>query len=133
MTKQFKKKHHEVLLEALAERDVDRVYLIQDAERPTSDVDDRDRLALQQFGEGVKGAVKTAAYLDDHGLKARVAELPRPGLEKVDLDDYLQGWSDDLSPLLASAKPVDQHPAYDPDTARDVAELAEELEDAPGF
>ncbi|SDY98334.1 DNA primase, partial [Halopenitus persicus] len=121
VTKQFKQKHHDVLLEALDERDVDRVYLIQDAERPTSNVDDRDRLTLQQFGEGVKGAVKTAAYLDEHGLEARVAELPRPGLEKVDLDDYLQGWSDDLTPLLAGAKPVDQHPAYDADTAKDVA------------
>ena len=121
VTVQFKKSDREDLLEALAERDVGRVFLIQDAERPTSDVDDRDRLTLQQFGDGVKGAVRTAAYLDDHGLEARVAELPRPGLEKVDLDDYLQGWSDDLTPLLASAKPVDQHPAYDPDTARDVA------------
>ncbi|PHQ47453.1 hypothetical protein DJ68_01775, partial [Halorubrum sp. C3] len=121
VTKQFKQKHHDVLLEALDERDVDRVYLIQDAERPTSNVDDRDRLTLQQFGEGVKGAVKTAAYLDEHGLEARVAELPRPGLEKVDLDDYLHGWSDDLTPLLAGAKPVDQHPAYDADTAKDVA------------
>jgi len=121
VTKEFKKKHHDVLLTALAERNVDRVYVIQDAERPTSDVDDRDRLTLQQFGPGVKGAVKTAAYLDEHGLEARVAELPRPGLAKVDLDDYLQGWSDDLTPLLAGAKPVDHHAAYDPDTAKDVA------------
>jgi hypothetical protein len=129
VTREFKKKHHDVLLAALAERDVDRVYLIQDAERPTSDVDDRDRLTLQQFGEGVKGAVRTAGYLDDHGLEARVADLPRPGLDKVDLDDYLQGWSDDLTPLLAGAKPVDQHPAYDPDTARDVALDAAEASD----
>jgi hypothetical protein len=132
VTKQFKKKHHDVLLEALAERDVDRVYLIQDAERPTSDVDDRDRLTLQQFGPGVKGAVRTAAYLDDHGLEARVADLPRPGLDKVDLDDYLQGWSDDLTPLLAGAKPVDQHPAYGPDTAKDIAIDAAEATDLSG-
>jgi len=129
VTTQFKTSDREDLLEALGERDVGRVYLIQDAERPTSDVDDRDRLTLQQFGDGVKGAVKTAAYLDDHGLEARVAELPRPGLAKVDLDDYLQGWSDDLTPLLASAKPVDHHAAYDPDTARDVALDAAEASD----
>ncbi|WP_227376361.1 hypothetical protein [Haladaptatus halobius] len=121
VTVQFKTSDREDLLEALAERDVDRAYLIQDAERPTSDVDDRDRLTLQQFGDGVKGAVRTAAYLSDHGLEARVADLPRRGLDKVDLDDYLHGWSDDLTPLLASAKPVDQHPAYDRDTAKDVA------------
>ncbi|WP_200840405.1 hypothetical protein, partial [Natrialba sp. INN-245] len=129
VTVQFKKSDREDLLEALGERDVDRAYLIQDAERPTSNVDDRDRLTLQQFGDGVKGAVRTAAYLDDHGLEARVAELPRPGLEKVDLDDYLQGWSDDLTPLLASAKAVDQHPAYDATTAKDVALDAAEVSD----
>ena len=129
VTVQFKKSDREDLLKALTERDVGRAYLIQDAERPTSDVDDRDRLTLQQFGDGVKGAVKTAAYLSDHGLEARVADLPRPGLEKVDLDDYLQGWSDDLTPLLAGAKPVDHHPAYDPDTARDVALDAAEASD----
>jgi hypothetical protein len=129
VTVQFKKSDREGLLEALGERDVGRAYLIQDAERPTSDVDDRDRLTLQQFGDGVNGAVKTAAYLDDHGLEARVAELPRPGLAKVDLDDYLQGWSDDLTPLLAGAKPVNHHPAYDPDTARDVALDAAEASD----
>ena len=121
VTVQFKQSDREGLLEALAERDVNRAYLIQDAERPTSNVDERERLTLQQFGDGVKGAVKTAAYLSDHGLEARVADLPRPGLEKVDLDDYLQGWSDDLTPLLASANPVDQHPAYDATAARDVA------------
>ena len=129
VTTQFKQSDREELLEALAERDVDRAYLIQDAERPTSDVDDRDRLTLQQFGDGVKGAVKTAAYLSDHGLEARVADLPRLGLDKVDLDDYLQGWSDDLTPLLASANPVDQHPAYDDRTARDVALDAAEASD----
>jgi len=129
VTVQFKKSDREDLLEVLAERDVDRAYLIQDAERPTSDVDDRDRLTLQQFGDGVKGAVRTAAHLADHDLEARVADLPRSGLDKVDLDDYLQGWSDDLTPLLASAKRVDQHPAYDDSTARDVALDAAEASD----
>jgi hypothetical protein len=112
VTVQFKQSDREDLLDTLEERDVSRAYLIQDAERPTSDVDDRDRLTLQQFGDGVKGAVRTAAYLSDHGVDARVADLPRPGLEKVDLDDYIQGWNDDLTPLLASAKPVDHHPAF---------------------
>jgi len=121
VTVQFKDRDREKLLEALETRHVERVYLIQDAERPTSSVDDRDRLTLQQFGDGVKGAVKTAAYLSNHGLEARVADLPRPGLDKVDLDDYLRDWSDDLTPLLAGSKPVECHPAYDDTTARDAA------------
>ena len=132
VTVQFKTSDREDLLEALTERHVGRAYLIQDAERPTSDVDDHDRLTLQQHGDGVTGAVKTAAYLADHGLEARVADLPRPGLDKVDLDDYLQAWSDDLTPLLASANPVDQHPAYDPTTAKDVALDAAEASDLAG-
>jgi hypothetical protein len=129
VTVQFKQSDREDLLRALDERDVDRAYLIQDAERPGSSVDEEDRLTLQQFGPGVKGAVKTAGYLSDHGLEARVADLPRPGLAKVDLDDYLQDWNDDLTPLLAGAKPVDQHPAYDDTTARDVALDAAEASD----
>jgi hypothetical protein len=132
VTVQFKTSDREDLLEALTERHVGRAYLIQDAERPTIDVDDHDRFTLQQHGDGVTGAVKTAAYLADHGLEARVADLPRPGLDKVDLDDYLQAWSDDLTPLLASATPVDQHPAYDPTTAKDVALDAAEASDLAG-
>ena len=121
VTTQFKHSDREDLRDVLDEHGADRVYLVQDAERPTSDVDDRDRLTLQQHGDGVKGAVETAAYLSDHAVDARVADLPRPGLDKVDLDDYLQRWSEDLTPLLASADPVEEHPAYDGTTAKDLA------------
>jgi len=121
VTTSFKNDDRERLVDTLEERDVPRVYLIQDAERPGSDLDDREELTLQQHGEGTKGAVRTAEYLATHGVDARIGELPRPGLDKVDLDDYLRTWSDDLTPILAGAKPVDHHPAHDPNAAKRAA------------
>lgn len=67
--------------------------------------------------EGVKGGAKTAGYLAENGIDARLAELPRPELDKVDVDDYLNGWTDTLAPILASAVPAEQRPAYDPEQA----------------
>ena len=117
VTTTFKDSDREQLVAALEDRDVPRVYLIQDAERPGSDVDDRDRLTLPQYGEGVKGAVATAEFLAEHGIDARIGALPRPGLGKVDLDDYLSRWDGDLRPILAAATPVADHPAHDPRAA----------------
>jgi len=120
VTTQFKKRHREPLLDALRAHGVDRVYLAMDAERPTSDLvedhDGWDALNVEQFGPGVKGAVATAVYLVEEGdVDARVVDLPRPGLDKVDLDDYLQEWTDgDLGPVLVSATPATAHPAHDP-------------------
>jgi hypothetical protein len=125
VTTRFKRDDREALREVLEDHDVSRTYVVQDAERPSSDVDEDDRLTLTQVGEGLSGALDTAAYLADHEIDARVAELPRPGLDKVDLDDYLRGWAtdDDLSTELAAAKPAREHPAYDPqDAAIDAAE-----------
>ena len=132
VTKTFKKDDRPILVDALEEHAVPRVYLVQDAERPGSSVDDRDRLTLPQHGEGAKGAVRTAEYLAEHGVDARIGELPRPGLDKVDLDDYLRVWSDDLAPILAGATPVDQHPAHDPETAKRAAIDAAERTDLSG-
>jgi hypothetical protein len=127
VTTRFKRDDREALRAVLEDHDVPRAYVVQDAERPSSDLDEDDRLTLTQAGEGLSGALDTAAYLADHDIKARVAELPGPdlGLDKVDLDDYLREWTTDgaLTPLLASAKPAREHPAYDPqDAAIDASE-----------
>ena len=97
------------------ERNVGRVDLIQDAEQSTSAADDYDRFRLDQFGDDPNGGVLTAAWPDDHGLVVTVPELPQPGLEKVDPDDYLQGRSDILTPPPAEPKSVDCHLVYDAD------------------
>jgi hypothetical protein len=85
---------------------VPRAYVVQDADQPSSDVDEDGRLTLTQAGEGLRGALDTAAYLAEHNIDARLAELPRPGLDKVNLGDHLCEWSTEgsLAPVLASAK-----------------------------
>lgn len=135
VTVQFKTSERERLLDVLDAHDVGTVYVVQDAERPTSDLtadrDGWDALTVSQYGEGLKGAVKTAGYLEEHGVDARLAQLPRPGLDKVDLDDYLTDWSDALDPVLASAKPASAHPAHDPrDTTLQAAQQAREAVEA---
>ena len=124
VTTRFKRDDREQLREVLDDHDVSRAYVVQDAERPSSDLDEDDRLTLTQAGEGLRGALDTAAYLAEHDIDARLVELPRPGLDKVDLDDYLNEWATNgsLAPVLASAKPAREHPAYHPqDAAIDAA------------
>ncbi|TQQ81836.1 PriCT-2 domain-containing protein [Halonotius roseus] len=128
VTTQFKKEHREQLAEILKDSGR-RTYIVQDAERPvvehTDEVDGWDALGLEQYGEGVKGAARTAAFLAEEGIDAYLAELPRLGLDKVDLDDYLADWSDDLGSVLAGAKPGSQHPAYEAATLDDEGESGE--------
>jgi hypothetical protein len=113
MTK-FKNRDRKHLLDILEDHDVKLVYVVQGAERPTSDVDKKERLTVEQFGPDVEDAVATVDYLVDHDLGAGAAELPRPGIEKGDLDDYFGTWSQDLSPVMSTAKPPADHPAHDP-------------------
>src|SRR5699024_6184415 len=84
VTTQFKHEAREALREVLDAHDVPRASVVQDAERPSSDLDENDRLSLTQVGEGLRGALDTAAHLAKHDVDARVAELPGPdlGLDK---------------------------------------------------
>jgi hypothetical protein len=130
VTTTFKTSERERLADELRDREVGRVYIVQDAEEPGSDVDEEGRLTLPQFGEGVRGAVSTAAFLTEAGVETYLGELPRPGLAKVDLDDYIQDWGA-LGPVLASAKPAEEHPAYD-DSASDGSEDSDDEDPTPG-
>lgn len=116
VTTQFKHEHREALLEILSDASRE-AYVIQDSERPKAEHNEEeegwDALGLTVLGEGMKGALRTAAYLSEHDLAAEIATLPRHGLEKVDLDDYLNVWADTLRPVLASAKPAREHPAFE--------------------
>jgi len=134
VTTSFKDAAFARLITLLEEYDVPRIHIVQDTERPTSDVvedgEGWDALTVEQFGDGVKGAARTAGPLVSEGFDVRIAELPAPGLDKVDLDDYLTEWGDTLAPLLAGAKPAEAHPAYDQrqlavEQAREEAEAAE--------
>ena len=120
VTTSFKLGDRERLAEILDEADVPRAYIVNDSEPATTSLQDADegdgweRLHIEQYGEGVRGAVRTASHLADDGIDARIGELPRPSGEKVDLDDYLGRWNGDLDPVLARARPADDHPAHDP-------------------
>lgn len=98
VTKQFKSEHHRPLL--LQAQRASKVYLCLDNE---------------ESGEGLKGALKTGMFLDENGIDARVATLPRPDdVDKVDLAAYLNEHSaDDLSNVLSNAVAPEEHPAYD--------------------
>lgn len=118
VTTQFSNADMNRLADVLAERGVTQAFIVQDSERPSSSVvetsDGDEELYVDQFGPGVKGAVKTASRLVDDGIDARVGELPRPGLDKVDVDDYMIQWGGALPAVLRSAKPPSQHPAFEP-------------------
>jgi hypothetical protein len=121
VTTSFKLGDRERLAELLDDAGVSTAFVVNDAEPPTSSLrdgdDDRegwDRLHIEQYGEGVRGAVRTASHLADDGIDARIGELPQPAGEKVDLDDYLARWDGDLRPVLARARAARDHPAYDP-------------------
>jgi len=55
---------------------------------------------------GEKGALATAQYLENQGVKTKLIQLPRAeGMEKVDLADYLKEHSaEDLRQLMARGK-----------------------------
>lgn len=127
VTTRFKKSDYKQLSNELTNKNIDRVYVIQDAEYPrcskNSSAQTRHqngdvRLETPQLGEGLKGAIDTAKHLKARGIDARVAELPRFGLDKTDLDAYLTEWDGDLKPVIASALPIDEHPAVRTDGAK---------------
>lgn len=114
VTTQFAHADVDRLANKLETHGVEQAFVVQDAEPPSSDIvqtDDEEELNVNQYGPGVKGAVKTAHQLVERDIDARIGELPRPYNRKVDLDDYLVRWNGDLQPILASSIPPAQHPA----------------------
>jgi hypothetical protein len=98
VTKQFKKEHHDILLEYAEEAET--AYLCFDSE---------------ESGVGLEGALRTAWVLQENDVDARVAELPRGDREeKVDLAEFLQDNDpDDLRDVLDEAITPDDHPDFD--------------------
>jgi len=98
VTKQFKKEHYDVLLEYAEQAGT--AYLCFDSE---------------ESGIGLDGALRTAWFLQENDVDARVAELPRGKREeKVDLAEFLQEHDgDDLRAILDEAIAPDDHPDFD--------------------
>ncbi|MDY6776286.1 MAG: hypothetical protein SV253_09510, partial [Halobacteria archaeon] len=127
VTTQFKRKHHDVVLEAV--ENADRVVVIADNDPVDSDLgEDEERLEVTQYGEGVKGALRTADFLVENDVDARVALPPTVAHHGNDLDEYLNsGWGT-LDQLVAAAKPPEAFDAYDEvkETQEDRVEKARE-------
>ena len=98
VTKQFKKEHYDVLLEYAQQAST--AFLCFDSE---------------ESGVGLDGALRTAWFLQENDVDARVAELPRGDREeKVDLAEFLQEHDgDDLRAVLDEAIAPDDHPEFD--------------------
>lgn len=98
VTKQFKKEHYDVLLEYA--KQASTAFLCFDSE---------------ESGVGLNGALRTAWFLQENDVDARVAELPRGDREeKVDLAEFLQDHgADDLRAILDEAVAPDDHPEFD--------------------
>jgi len=88
VTTQFKQEHHDVLLKAVEDTD-SRVVVVADNDALDSDLNDEGRLEVQQHGEGLKGALRTADFLSESSVDARVALPPTAAHHDNDLDEYL--------------------------------------------
>lgn len=112
VTTQFKQEHHDILLEAVEDTNA-RVVVVADNDAVSSDINDDGRLEIQQHGEGLKGALRTADFLDEHGVNARVALPPTVAHHDNDLDEYLSDDWGTLDQLVVGAKAPKQFDAYE--------------------
>jgi hypothetical protein len=123
-TVRFKEKHEPRVVDLVDRYDLEGVYMLNDAERPSVDAtelaDDetadciRDVLTIMQFGEGLRGAFGNAEFLLDEGVDTYLVELPGgdDDLRKLDPDDLVkEGWAD-VDTLLAAARPAEDHRGY---------------------
>jgi P4 family phage/plasmid primase-like protien len=109
VTKEFKREHFDAVVQAVDEHDIDRVYVVPDAEPAQfSEIDSDDVpeepdhihevITQPAVAPGPGGGLRTANHLVEHGIDARLVELPRPSFEKVDLDEFIQKWDQGLAP-----------------------------------
>ena len=128
VTKEFKREHFEAVVDAVEQHDIKRVYVVPDAEQASfSEIDSDDvpdepehiyeAITQPAVAPGPGGGLRTANYLVENGVDARLVELPRPSGGKVDLDDYIQKWKQPLGPVLRSAKSPKDHAKYEEATA----------------
>jgi hypothetical protein len=117
VAKEFKRDHFDPLLDALDEFDVGRVYVIPDNERagfgrvedaPNEPESIREALNIPKTAPGPSAGLRTAAFLAESGVDARLVDLPLPAesedYHKVDLDDYLHEWDEDLRAVMRGAR-----------------------------
>jgi len=118
VAREFKRSHKQRILEH-AKR-ASQVIIIND-----TDPDGNDRIT-----SGQTGAVKTALYLDEHGINAAIGFLPaKDDKTKIDLAKFLRDRSvDDLLPVFRNALDPEETQAYD-NLSKKQRNRAREIED----
>ena len=123
-TVRFKSKHEPVVVDLVERYDLDGVYMLNDAERPSTDKMEMEEgeeaetigeaLTIKQYGEGERGAFGNAEFLLDEGVDPYLVRLPGgdDDLRKLDPDDYVkEGWGS-VDTLLGSARHAEYHRGY---------------------
>jgi len=119
VTKQFKSEHHSRLLEHIIENDVPQVFIIQDADPPSTTVPERfkaeykaeydddaddigrepieldslaetDAITIAQKGPGFEGAMRTAQYLDEEAKRHQIKNTSEADASTINV---LSKWS----------------------------------------
>jgi hypothetical protein len=123
-TVRFKEKHEARVVDLVETYDLDGVYMLNDAERPSVDatkLDDgetadliTDVLTIKQYGEGLRGAFGNAEFLLSEGVDPYLVQLPAGGrdLRKLDPDDYVKEDWGRVEALLANARHAESHRGY---------------------
>jgi hypothetical protein len=110
VTTQFKGKHHAPVLDAV--ENADRVVVVADNDPVGSDLTEEEDLETTQYGDGLKGALRTADFLVENDVDARVAVPPVVARHDNDLDEYVHGDWGTVEKLVAGAKRPSQFDAY---------------------
>lgn len=123
-TVRFKDRHEQQVAQLIQEYNINRVYQLNDAERPTVDRTELsevesvssigDVLTIHQYGEGLRGAFGNVEFLEDTGAEAYFVRLPggNGDLRKLDPDDYIHEQWGTVETLLAGARLASNHAGY---------------------
>jgi|APHM01.1.fsa_nt_gi hypothetical protein len=123
-TVRFKQKHEQRVVELVDEYDLEAVYMLNDAERPTVDQTELpegetadsigDVLTITQYGEGLRGAFGNAEFLHAEGIDAYLVDLPGGDdcLRKLDPDDYIKENWGTIETVLRSARLATEHDGF---------------------
>ena len=123
-TVRFKNKHEPRVVDLVDTYDLDGVYMLNDAERPTVDATELgegetadsigDVLTIKQYGEGLRGAFGNAEFLLAEGVDAYLVRLPGGDgdLRKLDPDDYLKESWGTVETVLRNARHAEAHAGY---------------------
>lgn len=94
VTSEFSYDQYDEVVETLADRDFDTIYLVPDNEEVQQSQEERST----DLSVGLEGGLKTTAHIQERDIDTpiKIVQLPRPEhIEKVDLDDYLSEHSQD--------------------------------------